>query len=224
METNLQIQQNQIQLPKEDTNPNGAQKPVQATPQKNVEDVNESNKIQNQDATLKILSFQEELNQMIAPTEFECLVPDFDFATEVNFETQEITEEDAKFFLKIVEENKIVQLPLVVSDILNNAITVEEVQKAGATNKITDALKTAIEKNKPVRFDFDNNITLVLRVDKEGKINAQFYPNDKIAEEYLKNNIPYLRTRFDEQKISYAQLDYGTRRHNNGKQNQEDKK
>ena len=69
-------------------------------------------------------------------------------------------------------------------------------------------LKSSVDSKKPIRMDFDNNVTVILKLDDKGKVNAHFIPGDKAVEEYLKNNIPYLRQRFDEQNISYSNISY----------------
>ena len=69
-------------------------------------------------------------------------------------------------------------------------------------------LKSSVDAKKPIRMDFDNNVTVILKLDDKGKVNAHFIPGDKAVEEYLKNNIPYLRQRFDEQNISYSNISY----------------
>ena len=81
-------------------------------------------------------------------------------------------------------------------------------------------LQSSYDTKKPIRMDFDNNVTVILKLDDKGKINAHFIPGDKAVEEYLKNNIPYLRQRFDEQNISYSNISY--RQHKD--QNQKNKK
>ena len=52
-------------------------------------------------------------------------------------------------------------------------------------------LKTSVDSKKPIRMDFDNNVTVILKLDDKGKVNAHFIPGDKAVEEYLKNNILY---------------------------------
>ena len=84
-----------------------------------------------------------------------------------------------------------------------------------------EILDTASKTNKPVRIDFDNQITLVLKVNTDGKLFAQFYPGDRAAEEYLKNNIQSLRNTFDEKNILYSYLDYGQRKRENNKERRE---
>ncbi len=146
---------------------------------------------------------------------------DDDFAQTFHFDTVTIDRDDAQFFVDVLEQNKIVQIsenaiPATVN--LTNITPAQEAKSVCATQKIMEMLEAAHTKNKPIRIDFDNNITVVLKTNKEGKINAQFYPNDKIAEEYLKNNIQSLRQTFDDKKIPYAQLDYKQSKQQNRQQ------
>ena len=84
----------------------------------------------------------------------------------------------------------------------------------------------AYNEQKPVRIDFDNNVTVVLKVDTKGKVSAEFIPGDKAVEMYLRNNIGFLKQRFDDQNIPYNDILY--RHSNNGnkqkeRQNQQNK-
>lgn len=83
-------------------------------------------------------------------------------------------------------------------------------------------LKSSVDSKKPIRMDFDNNVTVILKLDDKGKVNAHFIPGDKAVEEYLKNNIPYLRQRFDEQNISYSNISY--KQYKDQRENPENKK
>lgn len=79
---------------------------------------------------------------------------------------------------------------------------------------LTDALSESMKTNKPFRVDFGNDIAVILKVDKEGKISAEFIPGDKAVEQYLKNNIPLLKERFDSQNLSYSDLSYQKHKQN----------
>ena len=57
-----------------------------------------------------------------------------------------------------------------------------------------------------------------MRVDKNGNLNANFIPGDKAVEAYLRNNISYLKQRFDEQDLPYNELTYS--KHRNHEQNE----
>ena len=63
-----------------------------------------------------------------------------------------------------------------------------------------------------------------MKVDKEGKINANFIPGDKAVEAYLRNNIDFLRQRFNEENIAYGDLNYSKSRQEKQEQEQRNKK
>ena len=77
-----------------------------------------------------------------------------------------------------------------------------------------------MEDHKPVRIDFDNNISVIIKIDRAGKISADFLPSSQVAEAYLKENLPLLKQRFDDNNIDYNELNQRQRKQDN----QEDKK
>jgi len=115
--------------------------------------------------------------------------------------TARIGREDAIFYLNVVEKT-----PMNLSEVTNPQ------KSEGVSKTLLDLLKTANDTKKPVRIDFDNKITLILRVEPDGKISAQFFPGDKAAEEYLRNNIGYLRDQFDYKDIKYSNINYHNQR------------
>ena len=70
--------------------------------------------------------------------------------------------------------------------------------------KLAESLKT----NKPFRIDFDKDVSVIIKVNKDGSLSANFIPGDKAVEQYLRNNIASLRQRFDEENLSYSELSY----------------
>ena len=71
---------------------------------------------------------------------------------------------------------------------------------------LADMLAKSMQDNKPIRIDFDNNISVIIRISREGKISADFLPSSQVAEAYLKENLPLLRQKFDENNIDYDEL------------------
>ena len=71
-----------------------------------------------------------------------------------------------------------------------------------------NAIETAAKTNKPLRFDFGQDASVILRIGKDGKLSADFIPNDKAMETILKNALPELRAKFEEENIPYNQLNY----------------
>ena len=133
-----------------------------------------------------------------------------------------ISQEDALFFAELTKnpqfslssaQNQLINLGELTSTNDIQGYKSMEVSK-GLFNLITKAQET----QKPVRLDFDNNVTVIMKVDKDGKIMAEFIPGDKAVEAYLRSNIPFLKQRFEEQNIAYNDLYY--RQDNRQQQNQ----
>ena len=144
-----------------------------------------------------------------------------------NFETINISKEDAKFFIDLVE-NK--QFALQQNGDKNALIKFSDeigpTYKAQQTsNVLTDLINKAYNDQKPVRIDFDNNVSVILKIDNKGKVTAEFIPGDKAVEAYLRNNIGYLKQRFDDQNLPYNDLLYRQSNHNRERrQNQQNNK
>ena len=85
-------------------------------------------------------------------------------------------------------------------------------------NLLSESIKT----NQPFRIDFDKDISVIIKVNRDGSIMANFIPGDKAVEEYLKNNIGFLKQRFDEENLSYSQLSYS--KHKQQEQQNKNKK
>ena len=143
-----------------------------------------------------------------------------DFAHHSKLESVKIDKHDAQFFLGLLEKNGIISS---FTTAQNGTAEVHQSEKSTQVSKaMLDLLTKANDTKKPVRLDFDNNITLVLRVSADGKINAQFFPGDKAAEEYLRNNIPYLRQQFEQKEISYSNITYHRERGGKQKEKQDE--
>lgn len=169
------------------------------------------------------ISFKEQLDQLNNQNSIYDFSFDVDFAGVFSLSANETSEEDLSFFLDILEKNKkektienIGLIPIVNN--IQNINETSETTNVKATEKVFQIVEMAAKTEKPVRIDFDNQITVVLKVDNTGKINAHFYPGDKAAEEYLRNNIQNLRDSFDKKNILYSYLDYKQNGGNNGKE------
>ena len=74
--------------------------------------------------------------------------------------------------------------------------------------KFLEKLKDSIINKKVFRIDFDNEISVIIKIDREGKISANFLTSNAEIEEGLKNNLYILRQKFDEQNIKYGSIEY----------------
>ncbi len=127
----------------------------------------------------------------------------------MSFQALEMTENDTQFFIDVVKNNN-AGVQGVVQDV-QQAMTfgAEEVQKSANVSKtLINALVNTAKTGQAVRIDFGNDVTVIMRVAKDGSIMANFIPGDKAVEEYLKNNISLLKQRFEEEDIPYSQLSY----------------
>ena len=141
-----------------------------------------------------------------------------------NYNTMTMDRDDAIFFANLTQN-----IPAQVS-INNNEITlnvlneVEEIQKPLNTSKtLINIIENCYKTQQSARLDFDNNISVILKIDKAGKVSAEFIPSDKIAEQYLKNNIAFLRQTFDEENLPYTELSYREQNKNRNNRNKDKK-
>ena len=121
--------------------------------------------------------------------------------TIVSYDNVIMTKDDVDFFTNLVE-NGVVEMS-----------EVKNAQKSSHVSKtLADMLAKAMNDNKPVRIDFDNNISVIIKIDRAGKISADFIPSSQVAEAYLKENLPLLKQRFDDNNIDYKELNQRQRK------------
>ncbi len=138
-----------------------------------------------------------------------------------DYNSLSINIEDALFFVNLtqegqfsVENTKTGDFKSIVKlDVSQNVVSAKTVE---VTNQLTSLIEKAQKTQKPVRISFDNDVSVILKIDKHGKVTAEFIPGSIEVENYLRNNIVALRQKFDEQNLPYNDLYY---RQNNSKQN-----
>ena len=124
----------------------------------------------------------------------------------VNYDTVIMNEADAGMFADLVNGKEIN---------LNN-LTDNSVHKSvGVSKTLADLLAKSMQDNKPVRIEFDNGISVIIKISKDGKLSADFLPSTQVAEAYLKENLPLLKQRFNEQNLEYGELNQRERRERN---------
>jgi len=122
-----------------------------------------------------------------------------------------MNEADAKFFIDITKTNdiSIENMNVQVQNMINSGADVKEVQQG---YQVSQALLTALsesrQNNQPIRIDFDQNIAVILKVNQNGSLSANFIPSDKAVEQYLRQNIDMLKNTFDEKNLPYTELSY----------------
>lgn len=125
-----------------------------------------------------------------------------------------VSQSDAEFFVNLTQNNDISlqNITTQAQVMLNQGTDVKEVQQnVRISETLLNAINNAKETNQPLRIDFDQNVSVILRIGKDGAIAANFIPGDKVVEQYLKNNIEFLKKTFDENDLPYSDLSYSNR-------------
>lgn len=134
-------------------------------------------------------------------------------ATTIDYDVINMSDDDANFFANLVQ-NTDMSMKDIATQVAesNNVQTAKSVQVSSVLmEKLADSLRT----NRPFRIDFDKDVSVIIKVNKDGSLSANFIPGDKAVEQYLRNNISYLRQRFDEENLSYSELNYSNSREQN---------
>lgn len=117
--------------------------------------------------------------------------------TVVKFDDIAMNKNDVEFFANLVENGSV------------DMNSVQNSQKSSQVSKtLADMLAKSMEDNKPIRINFDNDISVIIKINKNGKISADFLPSSQVAEAYLKENLPILKQRFDDNNIDYEELNH----------------
>ena len=132
-----------------------------------------------------------------------------DFSNSIN-----MTQSDADFFINLTQKNDVSMQNITAQaqTMVDNGAEAREVkQNMQVSQTLLNALSNSRETNQPVRIDFDQNISVILRVNKDGVISANFIPGDKAVEQYLRTNIDSLKATFAQNDLPYSDLSYSNR-------------
>ena len=125
----------------------------------------------------KTLSLDEEINNKFL---------ELDFGSEFDVDASKIGVQDAIFFVNLLNQNQIINY-----SVENNTISLNCNEKEiKATKSLLNMISTSYETKKPIRLDFDKDVTVILKLDNNGKVQAHFIPGSPEVEAYLKSNIP----------------------------------
>lgn len=144
-------------------------------------------------------------------------------------QTIKMNSDDAKFFLNLVE-NKQMSAQINPNTVVNTANNTFTEIKTAATQApvqvsatLLDALNKSMQTGKPLRIDFDNDVAVIMKIDKDGVLSANFIPGSAAVESYLKNNISSLRQSFEEQNLPYNELSYSNQQQKQQSKNNKEK-
>ena len=145
-----------------------------------------------------------------------------------NYDHISMSFDDAMFFVNLTQEGQFVAQTntnnnfqnLMQIEVAQTAVTQKTIE---VSNKLTELIQKAQSTQKPVRISFDNDVSVVLKIDKNGRVTAEFIPGSIEVENYLRNNIDSLKQKFEEQNLPYNDLFYRQNKQQNKRQNQKNK-
>ena len=145
-------------------------------------------------------------------------------ASTMDYDVVNMSDSDANFFANLVQ-NTDMSMQSIAAQVSNQmAEGAQNVQqKVQVSSVLMDKLAESMKTNQPFRIDFDKDVSVIIKVNKDGSLAANFIPGDKAVEQYLRNNIASLRQRFDEQNLSYSQLSYSNSRQQQQQQRRQNK-
>lgn len=134
-------------------------------------------------------------------------------AQTVDYDVINMSDSDATFFANLVQ-NTDMSMQSIASQIQTQMAEGSQniQQNVKVSSVLMEKLSESLKTNQPFRIDFDKDVSVIIKVNKDGSLAANFIPGDKAVEQYLRNNISFLRQRFDEQNLSYSQLSYSNSR------------
>ncbi len=134
-------------------------------------------------------------------------------ASVIDYDVINMSDSDANFFADLVQ-NTDMSMKSIASQIdsamSSGARNVQ--QNVKVSSVLMEKLSESMRTNQPFRIDFDKDVSVIIKVNKDGSLAANFIPGDKAVEQYLRNNISSLRQRFDEQNLPYSDLSYSNSR------------
>ena len=134
-------------------------------------------------------------------------------AQTIDYDVINMSDSDATFFANLVQ-NTDMSMQSIASQIQTQMAEGSQniQQNVKVSSVLMEKLSESLKTNQPFRIDFDKDVSVIIKVNKDGSLAANFIPGDKAVEQYLRNNISFLRQRFDEQNLSYSQLSYSNSR------------
>ncbi|MFA6989922.1 MAG: hypothetical protein WC197_07615 [Candidatus Gastranaerophilaceae bacterium] len=146
----------------------------------------------------------------------------------INIKT--LKDSDVDFLKKLTQKNEI-HTNSIQNNQQQSCITVSDdtgiaYKSTDFSKGLNDLIDYAYTTKRPVRIDFDKNTSVILKIDKAGKVSADFIPGDKAVELALKNALPELQAKFDNENLPYNELtsrNYNDQQERRNKQKENDK-
>lgn len=87
----------------------------------------------------------------------------------------------------------------------------------GVSKTLFNLIEYSFKAQKPVRLDFEGDSSVILKMNNDGRLIAQFISNDKAMEYAIKSGIPALRDKLDSEGVPYDKIYYRDNSQNSNK-------
>ncbi len=121
--------------------------------------------------------------------------------------------DDIEFFKLCAEKNEITINDTNTRDSLVNLMSVNNnnqvsYKSLNFSKGLFNLIEYSHKQQKPIRLDFRGDSSVILRVNAQGNLSAEFISNNTAMEYILRNNIPNLKNKLDSEGIPYEKIVY----------------
>lgn len=120
---------------------------------------------------------------------------------------RKMTEDDLKFF-QLLADKQDLTINNQNSVVVENADGKTTLSDLKFSKSFMNLVEYSYKSQRPIRIDFDSNASVILRIDRSGKVCAEFIASDQVMEHLLKTNIPLLKKKLDSSGIKYKKIYY----------------
>lgn len=124
-----------------------------------------------------------------------------------SFNPQKMTEDDVRFFELLAEKQNITinnQNSIIVEGSDENI----KMSNLKFSKNFLNLIQYSFKGQRPIRIDFDKNASVIIRIDRQGRVSAKFISSDAAMDHLLKTQIPQLKKKLDSSGIKYKKIYY----------------
>ena len=79
-------------------------------------------------------------------------------------------------------------------------------QTTRVSKALADMIGEAAKTNKPFRIDFDKDISVIIKINKDGQLNVELQTTDEKLALHIKENLHILKEKFEALNVKYDKI------------------
>jgi hypothetical protein len=125
----------------------------------------------------------------------------------LNTDLSKIPSTDISVLLRLTQGTP-AQIPMVqnLSPSLIDSMPTTHYTSLNVSKGLQDLLDNAYKTQRPVRIAISDNAAMILRLARDGRVSAEFLPNNQAAEAYFRQNMLELQNRLESKQLPYGTL------------------